>query len=285
MLRELSQCGHATAADLCQTLGLDAGYVSRILIGFEQSGVIAREPSETDRRKVLISLSEKGREVFASLDERAEDDIAELLSELSLPDRQRVVAAFNMIAQLLFVKKNESSCWVLRSHQPGDMGWVIGRHAAVYAAEYGYDERYEALVARLVSDFLTKYDVRRERCWIAEQGGQPVGSVFLMADSKHVARLRMLFVDPSARGLGIGKRLVEESVQFAERAGYGRIVLWTQRNLSTARHLYARAGFAVVSSKQHDSWGPKLIGENWELKLRTRRHPVAMHRPQPLTAR
>ena len=265
---ELAQREGATATELGGELGLDAGYLSRILRGFEERGLIGRRPSATDGRQSVLSLTERGREAFAAIDARSRDEIAAMLAKLSPADQGRLVEAMGAIEGLLGAPRSEPKVpYILRPHQPGDMGWVVHRHGALYADEYGWDERFEALVARVAAEFIERFDPRRERCWMAEMDGEAVGSVFLVRESDEVAKLRLLLVEPRARGLGIGACLVDECVRFARRVGYRRITLWTNSVLLPARRLYEKAGFRLVREEPHQSFGRDLIGETWELGL------------------
>jgi DNA-binding MarR family transcriptional regulator/GNAT superfamily N-acetyltransferase len=269
VLYELAHREQPTAAELANELGFDAGQLSRMLRGFEKSKLIEKKPCASDGRQNLLALTELGRKTFAPLNERAKEEIAALLRNISVPEQNRLVEAMHTITGLLGGGAAEQArpAYILRPHQPGDMGWVVHRHGVLYAQEYGWDERFEALVAGIVEEFIQNFDPRRERCWIAERDGEIVGSVFLVQKSKTVAKLRLLLVEPSARGLGIGARLVAECVGFARRAGYRSLTLWTQSVLSAARHIYERAGFRLVQKTRHNSFGPHLVGENWELKL------------------
>ena len=268
VLYELAHGDGPTAAELCRGLGLDGGYLSRILRGFSQRGLIDRQRSEADGRQRLLSLTRKGRASFAPLDARSRAEIRAMLHRLSPDDQGRLIQAMTTIERLLGTGSEGKVPYLLRSPQAGDMGWVAQRHGALYAQEYGYDEQFEGLVAGIVAAFLRTFDARRERCWIAEREGQNVGSVFLVRKSKTVARLRLLLVEPAARGLGIGSRLVDECIRFARRAGYGTITLWTQSELHAARRTYERAGFRLVAQEPHHSFGKDLVGETWELGLR-----------------
>jgi DNA-binding MarR family transcriptional regulator/GNAT superfamily N-acetyltransferase len=268
VLYELAQRDSLTAVQLCRELGLDPGYLSRILRSFLKEGFITRKPSESDGREILLSLTRRGHNVFAPLDKRSSDDIARMLGRLSPVQQTRLLEAARSIEDLLGPGPQSRPPYILRPHQPGDMGWVTYRHGVLYAQEYGYDERFEALVAGIVAGFIEDFDPKRERCWIAEIDSERVGSVFLVKKSQTVAKLRLLLVEPSARGLGIGKRLVAECIRFARQAAYKRIVLWTQSELHAARGIYQQAGFKVTSKKPHDSWSREgLISEEWELKL------------------
>ena len=268
VLFELASSPHRTATALRDELDLDAGYLSRLLRRLEQRGVIARTSSDADGRVAYLSLTDKGRQEFRTLDERANDEVRAQLRELSVPHQRQLLSALRTIEELLGGQPPaRREPYVLRTHQPGDMGWVVHRHGVLYAQEYGWDERFEALVAEVVAAFIHRFDVRRERCWIAEREGEIVGSVFLVKKSKTVAQLRLLLVEPSARGLGIGARLVDECIRFGRQCGYRRITLWTNNVLHTARHIYQRAGFQLVREKPHDMFGHDLVGQTWELAL------------------
>jgi DNA-binding MarR family transcriptional regulator/N-acetylglutamate synthase-like GNAT family acetyltransferase len=268
VLYEIAPGDGSTATELCRRLGLDAGYLSRILRNFEKSGLLSRAPSKADARQSLLYLTAQGRKVFAALEKRQSDEVAAMLGKLSASEQKRLVASMLVIEELLGEQFGRQMAYRIRLHRPGDMGWIVHRHGVLYAQEYGYDERFEALVASIVSEFIQHFDAKRERCWVAEKNGEVAGSIFLVKKSKQVAKLRLLLVEPSARGLGIGKRLVSECVRFAKEAGYRKIVLWTQSELPAARHLYEQAGFRLVSKKPHRSWGrDNLVAETWALKL------------------
>jgi len=212
-------------------------------------------------------LTKKGRAAFARLEAKSEAGVAAMIERLSAADQNRLASAMGTIESLLGERAEPKTPYLLRNHQPGDMGWVIHRHAVVYAEEYGWGERFEALVARIAAEFIESFDAKRERCWIAERDGAMVGSVFLVKQTDRVAKLRLLLVEPSARGLGIGGRLVDECIRFARRAGYRKMTLWTQSILDAARAIYHKAGFRVVKRERHQSFGHKLVGETWELSL------------------
>jgi DNA-binding MarR family transcriptional regulator/GNAT superfamily N-acetyltransferase len=269
-LRVMFELAHGevnTAAELMRELSLDAGYLSRILRSFEERGLILKKQSPQDGRRALLSLSKKGKRVFSLLDGRANQEVASLLQPL-LPDQRRaLLTAMLTIENLLGSKSEPNPSYLLRPHRPGDMGWVVHRHGVLYSQEYGWDERFEALVAEIVAKFVQNFDPKCERCWIAERDGEAVGSVFLVKHGKAQAKLRLLLVEPSARGLGIGRRLVEECIRFARQAGYRRVTLWTQSNLAAARNIYRKAGFVIAASEAHRSFGYDLTGETWELQL------------------
>src|SRR5689334_17988081 len=271
VLYELAHRDGLAAADIGRELGLDAGYLSRILRRFETKGFLKRTPSPDDARQSVLRLTAKGRAAFAPIDARARALVEELLGRLAGPDRQRLVDAMSTITGLLgapTADAGRSAPFLLRTHQPGDMGWVVHRHALLYAQECGYNAEFEALAARICADFLDHFDPAGERCWIAERDRAIVGSVFLVRKSKTVAKLRLLLVEPSARGLGIGARLVDECIRFARQAGYRKITLWTQSELVAARRIYQAAGFVCVGRRTHGSFGRKaLVAETWDLTL------------------
>jgi len=268
VLYELANRPQATASDLCSELGLDPGYLSRILQKFEKLHFLNREPSAEDGRQSLLSLTSAGRKTFGALDAQSSDNVSRMLADLPPSPRASLVKAMRTIRGLLQPPNPAKTPYLLRQHQPGDMGWVVHRHGVLYSHEYGYDERFEALVAQIVAHFVQNYDSKRERCWMAERDGEIVGSVFLVKKSATVSKLRLLLVEPSARGLGIGKRLVAECIRFARQAGYKKIMLWTQSELIAARKTYEQAGFKLVEQKAHQSWGrDDLVSETWELKL------------------
>ncbi len=263
---ELAQRPSTNVADLRAALGIDAGYLSRILGRFEADGLVLRERSAADGRRGVLRLTDSGRAAFRVLDERSAAEIGELLRPLPDDDRRRLVGAMATIRSIL-TSAPRPPAYVLRPPEPGDFGWVIERHGALYALEYGWDETFEALVARIVADYVDHRDPRRESAWIAEVDGERAGCVFCVWKDDATAQLRLLLVDPSARGTGIGSRLVEECIRFARRAGYGRMVLWTNDILVAARRIYERAGFRLVEEEQHHSFGHDLVGRNWELDL------------------
>jgi DNA-binding MarR family transcriptional regulator/GNAT superfamily N-acetyltransferase len=265
VLYELAQQTGITATDLGRQLDLDAGYLSRILQRFEREGLVARTPLETDRRQSLLALTPGGDDAFAPMDARSREEVGALLATLP-PDAQAdLVAAMGRIETLLDAPAKVP--WLLRPHQPGDIGWVIARHGALYAQEYNFDSRFETMVAQVAADFLAHHDPARERCWIAERDGVNLGSVFLVRKSDEIAKLRLLIVEPTARGLGIGRRLVAECIDFARQAGYRGITLWTNDVLVAARAIYQRAGFHLVASAPHANFGPPMVGEDWDLLL------------------
>jgi DNA-binding MarR family transcriptional regulator/GNAT superfamily N-acetyltransferase len=269
ILFELAHNETLTASDLCRELGLDPGYLSRILASFEQRGLLDKVRSESDGRQRLLRLTPTGKAAFALLDQRSRDEVSELLGSLSEDEQGRLLQAMETIERVLDKRQGFkfSESFFLRQHEPGDMGWVVHRHGVLYAQEYGWDQHFEALVAQIVSDFITNYDPAHERCWIAEMGGEIVGSVFVVRASDEVAKLRMLLVEPNARGLGLGSRLVEECIRFARRVGYKKLTLWTNSPLVDARRIYAKAGFKLVDQEDTHSFGHDLVSETWDLTL------------------
>jgi len=267
VLYELAHRERPTATELGRDLGLDAGYLSRILRGFQKRGLLKRTQSEHDGRQSHLALTPRGQAAFAPLNTRSRDEIGAMLGTLPASEQTRLVQAMHTIEGILGARPERKVPYLLRPHKPGDMGWVVHRHAALYAQEYGWDERFEALVAGIVKTFIERYDPKRERCWIAEKDGEIVGSVFLITHSKTVAQLRLMLVEPKARGLGIGARLVDECILFAREKGYRKITLWTNSILLAARHIYKKAGFRLVHKERHHSFGHALVGETWDLTL------------------
>ena len=267
VLYELAHREETTASELGEELGLDAGYVSRILRGFEEDHLIQKRPSEADGRLRLLRLTERGREAFALLDGRSRSEIGVMLGGMSVAGQERLVGAMRTIEGLLGVRPEPVVPYLLRPHRPGDVGWVVHRHGVLYAREYGWDEHFEALVAEIVAKFIQQFDPKVDRCWIAERDGEIVGCVFLVRESEEIAKLRLLLVEPEARGLGIGSRLVEECILFARQAGYRKITLWTNDVLNSARRIYEGTGFRLVHEESHHSFGHDLVGQTWELML------------------
>ncbi len=267
VIYELAHQEQTTAAELANELKLDAGYLSRMLRDFDKRGLIDKQPSEKDGRQTVLRLSAAGQAAFALLNSRSRNQIEAMLSGLSPTDQTRLTDSMTTIEKLLGSMPERSVPYLLRPHQPGDMGWVVQRHGVLYNTEYGFDETFEALVAGIVAEFIKNFDPKRERCWMAEANGEIVGSVFLVKKTDEVAKLRLLIVDPKARGLGIGKRLVEECIRFGRQVGYKKITLWTNNVLLAARHIYQSAGFQLVDEDPHHSFGHDLVGETWELDL------------------
>ncbi|MCX7321501.1 MAG: helix-turn-helix domain-containing GNAT family N-acetyltransferase [Hyphomicrobiales bacterium] len=264
VLYELAHQDDLSAREISDALGLDVGYLSRILKGFAEQALISRKPSAEDRRLHRLRLTSKGRLAFDRLDRDSHHQVTAMLDALG-PRATRVVQAMTTIETL--IDGSDTSQATLRSPRPGDMGWVVQSHGALYAAEYGYDSSFEGLVADIVAKYLAAFAPSRERCWIAEMDGAPVGSIFLVKSSDDVAKIRLLIIDPIARGQRLGHRLASEAIGFARQCGYRTITLWTQSNLVAARKIYERAGFTLVASEPHRSFGQNLIGETWELAL------------------
>ena len=267
VLYELAHSDGLTASRLGHDLGLDAGYLSRLLKKFEARGFLTRRPSADDARQSVLALTAFGREAFSPLNQASHDEIAALLDRLVASEREKLVKAMGTIQQLLGKPPDDKVPYILRMHQPGDMGWITHRQAVLYHQEYGWDETYEALIAEIMSTFIKEFDSRYERAWIAERLGEIVGSVFVVRKSQDVAKLRLLYVEPSARGLGIGERLVNECVQFARGKGYKTLTLWTNDILVSARRIYEATGFKLIEEECHHSFGKDLIGQDWALHL------------------
>jgi DNA-binding MarR family transcriptional regulator/GNAT superfamily N-acetyltransferase len=267
VLYELAQGEQTTAKEVGQALGLDAGYLSRILERFLRARLISRAASPADGRQSFLMLSPKGKAAFAPLERRSRDEVGVMLRPLSERDQRRLVQAAGTIEALLAGKRAQKPEVSLRQAKPGDFGWIVSRHGGLYAEEYGWDESFEAMAADIVAAFIKQHDIKRERCWVAEMDGVRAGSVMLVRAGEKAAKLRLLIVEPEARELGVGKRLVEECIRFARGAGYRKITLWTQSILVAARAIYLRAGFNKVREEVHTSFGKKLVGEYWELKL------------------
>ncbi len=268
VLYELAHRDGPTASDLKRDLGLDAGYLSRILKRFETRGLVERHSAADDLRKAHIRLTADGRNAYAQLDRDSSEDARGKLAGLSARDRSALMSALGTIEHVLAREQPAKPGYVLRAPRIGDYGWIAHRQGVLYAEEYGFDASFEALVSEILAEFAKTFDPQWERGWIAERNGVVVGSVFAMRKSKRVAKLRLLYVEPSARGLGIGRRLVAECVAFAKAKGYAKLTLWTQANLLAARRLYEEAGFTLVDSEEHRSFGKDLVGETWELDLK-----------------
>jgi DNA-binding MarR family transcriptional regulator/N-acetylglutamate synthase-like GNAT family acetyltransferase len=259
---ELAQRAATQVADLRRDLDVDAGYMSRILARFEADGLIARERSTADARRQVIQLSNQGRAAFELLDKRSAEEVGKILSRLTDEEQRRLIGAMGTI-QTLLTDVRPTEAVALRRLAPGDYGWVVHRHGVLYAEEYGWNETFEALVARIVAEYIEHRDPERENAWIAEVDGEPAGCVFCTRKEQDVAQLRLLLVEPWARGRGVGSRLVDECVSFAKQAGYGQITLWTNDVLDDARRIYERAGFDLADEEPHHSFGHDLVGQNW----------------------
>jgi DNA-binding MarR family transcriptional regulator/GNAT superfamily N-acetyltransferase len=269
VLYEIANGRTTTASEIGRTLELDAGYLSRTLRNFEKRGLVLRTKSARDARRSHLALSPRGCRAFAPLEQRSQGDAAAMLEKLVPDDRTRLIDAMQTIESLLggTTATKRQPRYTLRAPLPGDFGWVIKRHAELYGREYGWKEPFEGLCAQIVADYANKKDHDRERCWIAEVDGENIGCIFLAKESATVARIRLLLVDPKARGLGLGARLVDECVRFARRAGYRKITLWTHRVLTAARHIYRQAGFKLVRAERHRNWGRPVVSEHWDLEL------------------
>jgi DNA-binding MarR family transcriptional regulator/GNAT superfamily N-acetyltransferase len=267
VLYELAHRENLSAKEIGTELGLDAGYLSRIVQNFDEGGLITRKPLPSDRRQFQLGLTAKGRSAFAKLERSSHDEVGAMLAALPRGASGRLIGAMTEIERLLGASHVSSLPAILRGPRPGDMGWVVQSHGALYASEYGFDSSFEGLVADIAAKFLTSFDASRERCWIADLDGVQVGSVFLVRYTDDVAKLRLLLVNPAGRGLGLGQRLVAECIAFAQACGYRKITLWTQSILVAARRIYQHAGFVLVATEPHRSFGQGLIGETWEREL------------------
>jgi DNA-binding MarR family transcriptional regulator/N-acetylglutamate synthase-like GNAT family acetyltransferase len=271
VLYEIANGEAPTASDIGRALDLDAGYLSRTLRNFEQRGLIERQASAGDARQSHLTLSARGRKSFAPLERRSQRDTAAMLARLKPTDEARLIAAMNTIETLLdgAAEHNPASerRYILRAPKPGDFGWIVKRHAELYGREYGWIAPFEGVCAQIVADFVNKFDRKRERCWIAEMNSENVGSIMLAKETESVARIRLLLVDPKARGLGLGQHLTDECIRFARRAGYKKMTLWTHSVLTAARHIYQKAGFKLMRTERHRSWGRPVVSEHWDLKL------------------
>ena len=269
VLYELSVHDAITAAQLCRELGLDAGYLSRIVRAFHRRGLIRKKTAADDARRVELSLTPKGRVEFGGIESRQRADVERMLGRLAPRERDRLVDRMRAVQRILGAEVKAAANITLRPHRPGDMGWITHRQAVLYHQEYGWDERYEALIARIMAEFVEKYDPKLERRWVAERGGEIIGSIFCVRKSRTVARLRLLYVEPAARGTGLGTRLVDECIAFARARGYRTLTLWTNSVLHSARRIYERKGFTLVEEKPHRMFGKGLVGQTWELQLRS----------------
>jgi len=270
VLYEIASCGAPMARDISRSLDLDPGYLSRVLRNFEKRGLIRKRTSAKDGRQSHLTLTPRGRKSFTPLDARSQRATAAMLAKLAPADQARLIAAMTTIEALLegqIQNLAHQRQYILRPPRPGDFGWIVKRNAELYAQDYGWLEPFEGVCAQIVADFVNKYDESRERGWIAEIDGENVGAVMLANDGDGVARFRLLFVEPEARGLGIGVRLVDEAIRFARGAGYRKITLWTHSVLTAARHIYQSAGFKLMRSEEHRSWGEPVVSEHWDLEL------------------
>jgi DNA-binding MarR family transcriptional regulator/GNAT superfamily N-acetyltransferase len=266
VLYEIKARRRTTATDIARDLGVDAGYLSRMLRRFEERGLIRKDVSPEDARQCFLSITAHGRKAFAPLETRTVRQIGEELGRLRPCEQEHLVCAMRTIEKMIGGGKDESKI-ILRQPRPGDLGWVVARHAQLYAEEYGWGENFEGLCAQIVADFAIKHDPSCERGWIAEMDGQNVGSVFLVKDTDKISRLRLLLVDPMARGRRLGTRLTEECISFARQCDYERITLWTHKVLTPARRIYQRAGFRLTSSERKRNFGCTVVSEHWDLVL------------------
>ncbi len=273
VIYEIASDQAPTASDIGRALDLDAGYLSRVLRNFERRGLVERKVSPKDARQSHLALSARGRKAFKLLDVLSQRDIGTMLDRLSASDQSRLIEAMHTIETLLEPEPSAKPAqakergYKLRDPVPGDFGWIVKRHAELYAQEYKWREPFEGVCAQIVADYVNNHDFKRERCWIAEMDGENVGSIMLVKDAGDVARIRLLLVDPKARGLGLGARLTDESIRFARRAGYKKITLWTHSVLTAARHIYEQAGFKLMRTERHKSWGRPVVSEYWDLEL------------------
>jgi len=265
ILYELASQSALTSADLCRMLDLNAGYVSRVIGGFEKKGLLTKSRSTGDARATQLELTDKGRQTFQPLNDASREEVMAMLRQLSGPQQEQLVRAMGQIQGLL--GEPETASYLLRDPQPGDMGWIVHRQGLLYSQEYGWNADFEALVAEIVAKYVQAFDPRSDRCWIAEKDGQVVGSIFVVRQDETTAKLRLLYVDANTRGLGIGHRLVDECMRFARQAGYKKIMLWTNSVLIDARRIYEKAGFQLVKEEAHHSFGKDLIGQTWALDL------------------
>ena len=272
VLYELAQNEKLTASDIARTLDLDMGYLSRLLRNFEKRGLINRKTSASDARQSHLTLAARGRKTFAPMEQRSQQYAASMLAELDDTQQKQIVSAMNAIETLLAdapaAKADTGRTYTLREPCAGDFGWIVSLHAELYLREYGWADPFEGLCAQIVADFVNNFDPERERCWIAEMNGENVGCVMLVKDAEPgVSRLRLLLVDPKARGLGVGKTLVDECIKFARKAGYRKMTLWTHSVLSAARAIYEKAGFTLTGSEKRKSWTQDVVAEFWDLEL------------------
>jgi DNA-binding MarR family transcriptional regulator/GNAT superfamily N-acetyltransferase len=271
VLHEIASGRSPTASEVGRALDLDAGYLSRVLRNFEKRGLIERKTSPSDARQSHLALTALGRKTFTPLEQRSQRDMGTMLGKLAAADQARLIAAMDTIESLLgggaAPKPDAPRRYSLRAPVPGDFGWVVKRNAELYAQEYHWTEPFEGVCAQIVADFANKFDPKRERCWIAEMDCENIGCIFLAKETATGARIRLLLVDPKARGLGLGKRLVDECIGFARDAGYKKITLWTHSVLTAARHIYQEAGFTLTRSEKHKSWGRPVVSEHWDLDL------------------
>jgi DNA-binding MarR family transcriptional regulator/predicted N-acetyltransferase YhbS len=267
VLYEIAERAGLTAATLARELRFDPAYLSRMIKKFKAAGLIDRRPAESDRRERVLTLTEAGRDVINRLIAASNGQVAEMLSAFDTPRQETLIAAMRSIREILEPESAAAEPWLIRPHRPGDIGWIVHRHGVLYSRAYGWNANFEGFVAEIAGKFAQSHDASREHCWIAERRGEIIGSVFVMRQDDQTAKLRLLYVEPAARGLGVGRRLVEQCLHFAGSAGYRRVVLWTNDCLTSARRIYEAAGFRLVAEKRHCMFGPPMVGQDWELKL------------------
>jgi DNA-binding MarR family transcriptional regulator/GNAT superfamily N-acetyltransferase len=273
VIYEIASDTAPTASDIGRALDLDAGYLSRVLRNFERRGLVERKVSAKDARQSHLALSARGRKAYKVLDDLSQSDIGAMLDKLSPTDQSRLIEAMHTIETLLDPQPAAKPAaakprgYKLREPVPGDFGWIVKRHAELYAQEYKWREPFEGVCAQIVADYVNNHDAKRERCWVAEMDGENVGCIFVAKDTDDVARIRLLLVDPKARGLGLGARLTEEAVRFAREAGYKKMTLWTHSVLKAARHIYQKSGFKLMRTEKHKSWGQPVVSEYWDLEF------------------
>ena len=267
LVYEIANRDRPTAQELCRDLDLDPGYVSRLLGGLEKRGCVARTRSKNDKRQTELSLTAKGQRLWGAMNEQSRQDVANLLTNLPIAQQEKLVKALGAVEQLLGGPPEKRAPFTLRPRQPGDMGWIIRRQTQLYVSEYGWDGSFEAMLAEIAGGFIAKFNPKTDNCWIAERNGEIAGATFLVRASKTVGQLRMLYVEPSARGLGIGQRLVDECIKDARAKGYRKLMLWTNDVLVSARKIYIAAGFRLVKEERHDRFGKNLVGQYWVLDL------------------
>lgn len=267
VLYEIAHRGGTSSGEIARDLGLDPGHLSRIVQALSRRGLVRKRPAKDDARRLSLDLTPRGRTAFAGLDSASQDEVAALLAPLDDAARTRLVASLDAAERLLERSAMPDGAFALRLHRIGDMGAVVAGQAKLYAREYGWNGEFEALVAEIVAKFVREFDPARERCWIAERDGEIAGSIFLVKESSKVAKLRLFYLEPWARGSGLGRRMLDECLAFAKTSGYATVVLWTNDCLAAARHLYERAGFVLVESEKHRSFGKDLVGQYWSLDL------------------
>jgi DNA-binding MarR family transcriptional regulator/GNAT superfamily N-acetyltransferase len=267
VLYEIAERTGLTAATLARELRFDPAYLSRMIKKFKAAGLIDRRPAESDRRERVLTLTKAGRDVIDPLIAASNGQVAEMLSAFDTPRQETLIAAMRSIREILEPENAAAGPWLIRPHRPGDIGWIVHRHGVLYSRDYGWNVNFEGFVAEIAGKFVQSHDASREHCWIAERHGDIVGSVFLMRQDDQTAKLRLLYVEPTARGLGVGRRLVEQCMHFARSAGYRRVVLWTNDGLTSARRIYEAVGFRLVAEEAHSMFGPPMVGQDWELEL------------------